>query len=89
MERIDVREESCPIPLVYTKKKLEEMDSGEEIEILADDPTVKRLPEWAKKHGHIFIKLEEKGEYFRIVLRKGQHRTTHISEYRNKSERKC
>ncbi|MDP2767616.1 MAG: sulfurtransferase TusA family protein [Candidatus Methanoperedens sp.] len=41
MQKIDARGRMCPLPLFYTKRKIEEMQAGEELEVIADDPTAK------------------------------------------------
>lgn len=71
MQKIDARGRTCPLPLFYTKHKIEEMQTGEELEVVADDPTAKEtIPRWSKEHGHEVLSLEEKENYFRIVVRK-------------------
>ncbi len=71
MHKIDAKGRICPLPLFYTKRKMEEMQTGEELEVVADDPTAKEtIPRWSKEHGHEVLALEEKENYFRIVVRK-------------------
>lgn len=72
MQKIDARGKICPIPLFYTKRKIEEMNIGDMVEIIADDPTVKdTIPRWSKEHGHEVLSLvEEKDSIIRIVVRK-------------------
>lgn len=80
MQKIDTRGKICPLPLFYTKQRIEKMRVGEEIEIIADDPTVKdTIPKWSKQHGHEIVIIEdyENGNYddnnkycFRIIVRK-------------------
>lgn len=73
MEKIDERGKICPLPLFHTKRKIESMKTGEEIEIIADDSTAKEtIPKWSKQHGHHIVSIEEKEDYFRIVVRKGE-----------------
>ncbi len=63
MQKIDARGRICPLPLFYTKRKIEEMQTGEELEVIADDPTAKEtIPRWSKEHGHEVLSLEEKFE---------------------------
>lgn len=72
MKKIDVRGRICPIPLFYTKRKIDEMQIGEEIEVIADDPTVKgTIPKWSRDHGHEIVSIEDiEDNQFRIVVRK-------------------
>jgi len=71
MPKIDARGRICPLPLFYTKRKIEEMKAGEELEVIADDPTAKEtIPRWSREHGHEVLSLEEQGNCFRVVVRK-------------------
>jgi TusA-related sulfurtransferase len=71
MQKVDARGKICPLPLFYTKRKIEEMQAGEELEVIADDPTAKEtIPRWSREHGHEIMALEEQENCFRIVVRK-------------------
>lgn len=72
MQKIDTRGRICPLPLFYTKQKIENMDIGDDIEIIVDDPTAKEtIPKWSKQHGHEILYIENIGDnQFRIVVRK-------------------
>jgi tRNA 2-thiouridine synthesizing protein A len=71
MQRIDARGRMCPLPLFYTKRKIEEMQAGEELEVITDDPIAKEtIPRWSREHGHEVIALEEQENCCRIVVRK-------------------
>lgn len=37
-ERLDVRGENCPMPVVKTKQAVDDLGSGEVLEVLATDP---------------------------------------------------
>ena len=37
-ETLDVKGESCPMPVVKTKSAVDELDAGEVLEVLATDP---------------------------------------------------
>ena len=72
MKKIDARGRICPLPLFYTKRKIEEIQVGDEVEIIADDPTAKEtIPKWSEQHGHEVVSIEDIGEnQFRIVIKK-------------------
>jgi len=66
-----VRGKVCPLPLFYTKRKVEGMKIGEVLEVIADDLTAKStIPQWSKMHDHEVISMEDKGDFFRIVIKK-------------------
>ncbi len=71
MHKLDARGRICPLPLFYAKKKMEELKTGEELEILTDDVTAKNtIPKWSKQHGHEIVKVEEVGSELRVTIRK-------------------
>lgn len=71
MQQLDARGRVCPLPLFYTKRKLEEMSPGEELVVLADDSTAKEtIPKWCSLHGYE-TRLEDMGSHFRVIIRKG------------------
>lgn len=73
MEKIDERGKVCQIPLFHTKRKIESMKSGEEVEVIVDDPTAKEtIPRWSNEHGHNIVSIKDDEDYFRIVIRKGE-----------------
>ncbi len=71
MYTLDTRGRVCPLPLFYTKKKIEELKAGEELEVLTDDSTAKdTIPQWSRQHGYEIVQSEDSGKDFRIVIRK-------------------
>jgi tRNA 2-thiouridine synthesizing protein A len=68
---LDARGRVCPLPLFYTKKKIDELKTGEELEVLTDDVTARNtIPQWSREHGHEIVKVEESGSDFRVIIRK-------------------
>jgi len=71
MHRLDARGRVCPLPLFYTRKKIDRLKTGEELEVLLNDATAKTtIPEWSRQHGHEVIKVEESGSELRVIIRK-------------------
>ena len=63
---------SCPMPVVRTKKAMDEMLPGEVLEVRATDKgSVVDLQSWANRTGHQYIGLKEEGGIYRHFLRKG------------------
>lgn len=61
----------CPMPIVKTSLKLEEMKLGEVLEVIADDPGIKQdMPSWCKMTGHEFLGMEEQGKEVKVYVRK-------------------
>ena len=71
MHKLDARGRVCPLPLFYTKKEIEKLKSGEELEVLTDDQVAKStIPQWIKEHGHEVVNIKESGIEIRFVIRK-------------------
>ncbi len=68
---LDARGLSCPMPSVKTALALEQMDHGQIIEVLTDDPVSKRdLPVWAQSTGNELLGIEEEDKTIKIYLKK-------------------
>ncbi|VVB93062.1 Sulfurtransferase TusA [uncultured archaeon] len=71
MHKLDARGRVCPLPLFYTKKKIDGLKTGEELEVLIDDAIAKNtIPQWSREHGHEIVKIEESGSGFKVIIRK-------------------
>jgi len=73
MEKIiDVRGEICPVPLVKTRRELEELKENEVLVVIGDSfDSEKEIVMAVKELGMELIKLEtEKDEKWRIYIRK-------------------
>ena len=61
----------CPMPIVKTAKAINEMEIGQVLEVIANDPgIVNDLPMWCKSTGQEFISIEEKDGEYRGMVRK-------------------
>lgn len=70
---LDARGLRCPEPVMMLHKRVREMQSGEELLVLATDPSTTRdIPKFCQFLGHELLHSEqpEPGEY-RYRLRKG------------------
>lgn len=62
---------ACPLPVVRTKKTMDEMNAGEVLEIRATDKgSVADLQGWAKRTGHQYVGLREVKGVYRHFIRK-------------------
>lgn len=61
----------CPIPVILTSKKIKIMAPGQTLEILSDDPGIKKdMPIWCKNSGNELISLSETDGVITLCLRK-------------------
>ena len=50
----------CPMPIIYTSKKIKELAVGQILEVVSDDEGIKKdMPAWCETAGHELVGLEE------------------------------
>lgn len=68
---LDARGLNCPLPILRTKKTLNEMASGEVLRVVATDPgSVKDFAAFAKQTGNELLSSSEAGGEFTFYIRK-------------------
>ncbi len=68
---LDLSGVKCPINFVKTKLKLENMESGQLLEVIVDDgEPVRNVPKSVKDEGHKIVKVEELDGKYRLVIKK-------------------
>jgi tRNA 2-thiouridine synthesizing protein A len=68
---LDAKGLACPMPIVKTKKALNELESGQILEIHATDKGAKNdLTAWAKSTGNELVKTEEENDVFKFWVKK-------------------
>ncbi|MBE8540654.1 sulfurtransferase TusA family protein [Geoglobus acetivorans] len=72
MKKLDLRGEVCPFTFVKTKVALEDMESGETLEVIFDhEPAIRDVPRSVQAEGHEVLSIEKIGEdEWKIVIRK-------------------
>jgi tRNA 2-thiouridine synthesizing protein A len=69
---LDAKGLACPMPIVKTKKAVEELNSGDVLEIHATDKGAKNdLTAWAKSGGHELVKDTEEDGVLKFWIKKG------------------
>ncbi len=67
----DVTGTYCPVPIVETAKKIREMEIGQVLELIADDPgVVEDIPAWCKSTGQEFLGMYEEDEEYHLFVKK-------------------
>ena len=50
----------CPMPIILTSKKINELSNGQVLEVVSDDEGIKKdMPAWCQTTGHEMVGLEE------------------------------
>jgi TusA-related sulfurtransferase len=69
--KIDVKGETCPVPLVETRKVLKKASSGDIIEITGTHPASKKeIPMAVEALGLELINVEEKNGIWKIKIKR-------------------
>ena len=70
-KELDARGLSCPLPILKTKKALNDLTSGQVLKIVATDPgSVKDMQAFANQTGHVLISSAEADNTFTFLMRK-------------------
>jgi tRNA 2-thiouridine synthesizing protein A len=61
----------CPMPVVKTKKAINELQIGEVLEMVATDPgSIPDMQAWAKQTQHELLEAKDEGKEFRFFIKK-------------------
>ncbi len=71
-ETLDATGLLCPLPVLKLRKRLKPLNSGDEIDVLTDDPAaVIDVPHFCTEAGHILVHSDADGDVARWRVRKG------------------
>ncbi|MDQ0158405.1 sulfurtransferase TusA family protein [Alkalibacillus salilacus] len=69
---LDAKGLACPMPIVKTKKAIDDVESGEILEVQATDAGAKSdLAAWTKSSGHELVDTKEEGGVYTFYVKKG------------------
>ena len=67
---LDARGLICPLPVVRTQQRIESLDDGAVLDVLAPDPgTLHDVPAWCRVHGHEVVEMQRDGREIRVRVR--------------------
>ena len=70
-KELDAKGLNCPLPILRTKKTLNEMASGQVLKIVATDPgSVKDFAAFAKQTGNELLSSSEAGSEYTFYMKK-------------------
>jgi len=71
VEKLDVKGKMCPMPVVFTKRKLETMASGQLLEVVGEgELEFENIQRWIKNNGYEVVEASKSGAEFKILVRK-------------------
>jgi len=70
-EKLDVKGKMCPMPVAFTKRKLESMASGQLLEVVGEGGLeFDNIQRWVKSNGHEVVEASKVGSDFKVVIKK-------------------
>ncbi len=70
-EKLDVRGKMCPLPVAFTKRKLDTMASGQLLEVIGEgELEFDNIQRWVKNQGHTVVEAARDCSEFRLLIRK-------------------
>ncbi|MDK8643015.1 sulfurtransferase TusA family protein [Niallia taxi] len=69
---LDAKGLACPMPIVKTKKAIDEIEKGQVLEVHTTDKGAKNdLTAWSKSGGHELLKQEDENGVLKFWIKKG------------------
>ncbi|MGR3178460.1 MAG: sulfurtransferase TusA family protein [Candidatus Anammoxibacter sp.] len=69
-ESLDLSGVKCPINFVKTKLKMEDMETGQLLEVIVDDgEPIRSVPKSLKEEGHKILKVDDLGGKYRLLVK--------------------
>ncbi|TDL78846.1 sulfurtransferase TusA family protein [Peribacillus frigoritolerans] len=69
---LDAKGLACPMPIVKTKKAMNELETGQILEVLTTDKGAKNdLTAWAASTGNEMVDMKEEDNVFVFYIKKG------------------
>jgi len=71
-EKLDARGLNCPLPILKTRKAINNLDSGEVLEVVSSDPgSVKDMASFCEQTGNHLVSSDESGDGYVFLIEKG------------------
>ena len=81
---LDAKGLACPMPIVKTKKAMNNLESGQVLEVQATDKGSKAdIKAWAESTGHEYLGTIEEGDVLKHYLRKSSNDETNEKKHPN------
>ncbi|CAH0303202.1 sulfurtransferase TusA family protein [Peribacillus simplex] len=69
---LDAKGLACPMPIVKTKKAMNDLQTGQVLEIHVTDKGAKAdLTAWSRSGGHELVEMAEENDILKFWIRKG------------------
>ena len=66
---LDARRMLCPMPVIRTQEKVEQLKPGDTLTVICTDPgAIHDIPAWCRVHGHEIIAIQQQEDIRISVL---------------------
>lgn len=73
MNTLDTIGLRCPEPVMMVRKTLRKMETGEQIEVIADDPSTARdIPSFCRFMDHTLLEIQTDSMPYSYLIQKGK-----------------
>lgn len=71
--QLDARRLLCPMPVIRTQNKVNELQPGDTLEVTCTDPgALNDIPAWCRINGHKIIETRKQGNEVIVTVEVGQ-----------------
>lgn len=71
IEKLDVKGKMCPLPVAFTKRKLDAMASGQLLDVIGEgELEFDNIQRWVKNNGHEVVEASKVAGEFKVVIKK-------------------
>ena len=71
-QKIDLKGLKCPLPVLKTRKAMQQLVSGDRIEVITTDPlAVIDMPAFCNENGHVLVETTENADQHVFLIEKG------------------
>jgi tRNA 2-thiouridine synthesizing protein A len=68
---IDALGRSCPVPVILLAERIGEVQAGQLVEVLADDPVTRAdLPAWCALKSHELVQVQDRAAGWSFLVRR-------------------
>ena len=68
--KLDARNTLCPMPVIKTQNKINELQAGDVVDVTCTDPgALNDIPAWCRINGHLVISTHENDDEVVIVIK--------------------
>lgn len=71
IEKIDVKNKMCPLPVALTKRKLSELEAGQLLEVTGEgELELENIQRWVKNNDQEVVEVQKSGAEFKLLIKK-------------------